>query len=68
MKVLPAVMLFAAGVALLTFAALAFAIHPRPLSMTGPTGLVIAIGLAGAAFAGMASRHFHRFNKALRSA
>ncbi len=66
MKILPAVMLLAAGVVFLTFTALAFAIQPRPLSMSGPTGLVTAIGLAGAIFTGMACRNFYRLNQALR--
>lgn len=66
MKILPAVMLLTAGVAFLTFTAISFAIQTRPLSVTGPMGLVAAIGLAGAIFVGMACRHFYRLNQAVR--
>ena len=66
MKILPAVMLLSAGVAFLTFTALSLAIQPRPFSATGPMGLVVAIGLAGAIFVVLACRQFYRLNQVVR--
>jgi len=67
MKILESALLLVVGTVMLAFAGLSFGVFPRPPSVTNPTLLVGATGIAGALLVGLGSRGLYRVHLALRN-
>jgi hypothetical protein len=68
MKVFESALFLVVGSALLTFAAIAFALSQHPLTLANPGMFVEALGAAGAVFIGLGARGLYRLHRTLSGA